>query len=365
MKRVNILVAAVALFALLVPAAWGQMASIKGSVRGTDGKPMPGAVVELVDKNTGHKYQLKSDKNGDLFSLGIAAGTYDVTLLQDGKPAFQMGGFPVQANSETRLDLDLQKEMQHQQGAMSAEQKKAIEQQNAERNKIKGLNDMLAQARAASDAGNFDQAKQLMTQAVAIDPNREILWFQLAEAQRNSALKVTDATERKNGLQEAVDSYGKAVKLVPNTKPDIMAAIYNQMGEAYSRMGNLDGAVKAYDDAASADLPNAGKYYFNEGAVLTNAGKYDDAIKAFDKCIQADPTKADAYYQKGVNMLGKATMKPDGTMAAPEGTAEAFNKYLELDPTGKYADGAKQMLASIGAKVETSYGKGKSAPKKK
>ncbi len=46
-------------------------------------------------------------------------------------------------------------------------------------------------------------------------------------------------------------------------------------------------------------------------------------------------------------------------MVAPEGTAEAFQKYLELQPTGKYADVAKQMLAMIGAPVETTYGKSK------
>jgi hypothetical protein len=62
--------------------------------------------------------------------------------------------------------------------------------------------------------------------------------------------------------------------------------------------------------------------------------------------------------------MGKATVKGD-KMVAPPGTAEAFNKYLELEPNGKYADPAKQMLASIGAPVETSYGKSKAAPKKK
>jgi len=63
-------------------------------------------------------------------------------------------------------------------------------------------------------------------------------------------------------------------------------------------------------------------------------------------------------------MIGKATLKGD-KMVAPDGTADAFNKYLELDPTGKYADAAKQMLASLGASVETSFGKQKSAPAKK
>jgi len=353
------------LLAVLAPAALAQMATLKGLIRGADGKPLAGAVVDMADKNTGHKYQLKTDKNGNIFSLGIAAGSYDVTLTSDGKVIDQLNGFPVRAGDEATLDIDVSKDLQRQQGTVSPEQKKAQEEQNLQRNKIKGLNDMLAQARAASDAGNYDQAKQIMLQATQLDPNREILWFNLAEAQRNSATKATDANEKKSGLEAAVDSYNKALKLVPNTKPDVMGAIYNQMGEAYSRMGNIDQAAKSYDAAAGADLPNAGKYYFNEGAILTNAGKYDDAVKAFDKAIEADPTRADAYYQKGVNLIGKATMKPDGTMVAPEGTAEAFNKYLELDPTGKYADGAKQMLAAIGAKVETSYGKQKTPPKKK
>ena len=43
---------------------------------------------------------------------------------------------------------------------------------------------------------------------------------------------------------------------------------------------------------------------------------------------------------------------------------EAFQKYLELKPDGPNADAAKQMLASIGASVETTYGKGKTAPSK-
>ena len=73
-----------------------------------------------------------------------------------------------------------------------------------------------------------------------------------------------------------------------------------------------------------------------------------------DRCIAADPTKADAYYQKGLNMMGKATLQGDKMVAAP-GTAEAFNKYLELAPTGPNAQNAKDMLASIGASVPVSY----------
>ena len=50
-------------------------------------------------------------------------------------------------------------------------------------------------------------------------------------------------------------------------------------------------------------------------------------------------------------------------MLAPEGTEEAFLKYLELSPNGQYAEPAKEMLAMIGAKVETQYGAGKKGKK--
>ncbi len=44
-------------------------------------------------------------------------------------------------------------------------------------------------------------------------------------------------------------------------------------------------------------------------------------------------------------MIGKATLQGD-KMVAPPGTAEAFQKYLELQPNGTYAEPSKQMLTT-------------------
>jgi hypothetical protein len=51
-------------------------------------------------------------------------------------------------------------------------------------------------------------------------------------------------------------------------------------------------------------------------------------------------------------------------MTAPDGTAEAFQKYIELDPNGPMAQTAKDMLATIGATVETGFGTKKKTVKK-
>jgi cytochrome c-type biogenesis protein CcmH/NrfG len=128
--------------------------------------------------------------------------------------------------------------------------------------------------------------------------------------------------------------------------------------------------VKDYTQAAQLDPTGAGMYYYNLGGTLTNANLKNDpdmrkaAVDAFDKAIAADPTKAEAYYWKGTNLIGMATLQGD-KMVAPPGTAESFQKYLDLAPTGKYAEEAKAMLTGLGTSIETSYGKKKGSPVKK
>lgn len=364
MKR-NLLYLALTLIAaaLLAPASWAQMATVKGTVKDQNGQPVAGAKVEYDNLDNGRKMNIKTDKKGQYYSLGLTPGPYNVIFYDaSGKQLFSLNKVRVQLGEDNVFDLDLQKEMsraqQQQQQQMTPEQKKAQEEAQKENAKIKGLNEMLANAKQAEDAGNYDQAVQVLTQATQADPTRDLLWYQLADAQRLWAQKTTsDPAAQKQHYQDAITNYLKAIAIKPQ------GAYYNNLGEAYAKSGQTDKAVEAYNQAAQADPTEAGRYYFNEGAVLTNTGKIDEANTAFDKAIQADPTKADAYYWKGINLMGKATTKGD-KMEAPAGTAEAFNKYLELAPNGPMADTAKQMLASLGAKVETTFGKAKAAKKK-
>lgn len=363
MKKLSLVIMAALVLALLVPAAWAQTGSIKGTIIDENGKPIPDAHIEMVGKETGRKYNLKSNAKGEIFSLGIAPGSYDITVTNAGGQLLtKYTNFPVRLD-ENRLDIDMKKERAAAQQNVSEEQKKQMEAVQKENLKIKGLNEKLAAAKTASDTGNFDQAVQILTEATQIDPNRDLLWLKLADAQRGAAQKAPDAAAKKTAYEGSLESYKKALTLAGTTKPDLLGAVYNNMADSYARLGQTDDAIKAYDQAATVNPPGAGGYYFNEGAVFTNTGKVDDAIKAFDKAIAADPTKAAAYYWKGVNLMGKATLK-GSKMEAPAGTAEAFNKYLELEPTGQFADPAKQMLASIGADVQTSFGKPKAGKKK-
>jgi tetratricopeptide (TPR) repeat protein len=358
--------ATIAMIAVLVSAsvsaAFAQATgSVKGVAKDVEGKPIAGAVVEWQSLETGRKYTLKTNNKGEYFSLGIQPGKYKVTLSKDGKVLYSFNNVPVSLD-EQDLDFDLKKEQaQGAQGqGLSPEQQKQMQEQQAkvqkEQTTVKALNEKLAASNQALQAGNYDQAISILDEARQMDPSRDLLWFKLGDAYRMSATKQTDLAEKSKRFDQAIESYNKAIGIKP------VGAYYNNLAEAYAKSGKIDDAIKAYGQAAQIDPTNAVQYSFNEGAVLTNAGKVDEAVQAFDKVIAADPNKADAYYWKGVNLIGKATLKGD-KMVAPEGTAEAFNKYLELAPTGPYAEPAKQMLASIGATVETQFGKKKATKK--
>lgn len=380
-KHLALMLFVVLALGMCVPPVFAQAAgSVKGTVKDTESKPIAGAVIVYENVENGQKYTLKTNGKGEYFSLGLSPGKYKVTLYrtaEDQKAAkelFHVNGFQV-ALDENTLDIDLKKEQENAAKGQgyTPEQLKQMQEAQAKQQKetttVKALNEKLNAAKTAADAGDFDTAIAALTEANQTDPSRDLVWFKLGDYYRMSANKQTDTAEKQKRLGSAVESYQKAIdlkKAVVNDKDPnaatTLAAYYNNLAEAYAKSNKTDDAVKSYDLAAQADPTHAAQYYFNTGAVLTNAGKIDPALAAFDKVIAADPARADAYYWKGVNMIGKATLQGD-KMVAPPGTAEAFQKYLELQPSGGYADAAKQMLTSIGASVETTYGT-KKKPKK-
>ena len=350
--------------------ALAQTATIKGTIKDPNG-PVPGLLVQMKDSETGRKYTLKTDKKGEFFSIGVSPGKYEVSVTKEGKVVYTTQ-FQVSLNLEVnQLDIDLTPAPAGQEAAqapppptgkqqtqpkLTEEQKKQIEEVNKknaeiqkENAKIGNLNTLLKEAQADMTAKNYDAAIQVMQQAAQADNNQHDQIFGV----------LGDAYLGDKKYPEAIDAYTKAVQIgATQTRPNakqMMASYYNNLGQAYARTNKVPESIDAYNKAAEQDPTRASQFYYNEGAVLTNTGKTDDANAAFTKAIQADPNHADAYYQRAINSLQKATVDKQGKMIAPPGTADDFNKYLELQPTGPYADGAKQMLETLGAKVSTGF----------
>jgi len=198
--------------------AFGQSGSVKGVCKDVQGKPIAAAVVEWVNLETGRKYDLKTNAKGEYFSLGIAPGHYKVALLQDDKELYHFNGFTVTLD-ENVLDFDLQKEQAAAaQGAgMTPEQLKQAQEQASkvakENNTVKALNEKLAAAKTASDAGDFETAIAQITEATQMDPSRDLLWAKLGDYELSSAAKQTDNAEKEKRYEAAATNYQKAVDM--------------------------------------------------------------------------------------------------------------------------------------------------------
>ena len=385
------------LFALAAIPVAAQTATVKGVCKDAQGAPVTDAQVVWHNNDNGRTFNLKTNKKGEYFSLGIEPGKYTVTLTKEGKELDKVTNYQV-TSDEMTLDFDLKKSQEQavantaKQSGMTPEQVKQMQEAQANAAKynanIKVANDKLLAATNASKAGDNDTAIATLNETSQLVPNEDYVWYRLGSAYLESAKKQTDAAEKTKRNTEAYTDLQKAIQLkkdamakatqAPATKTpgqpagltdnQKLAAYYDNLAQAAARTGKTNEAADAYRQAAELDPPHAGGYYFNLGATLTNGNTTGDeamrkqALDAFDKAIAADPNNADAYYWKAEALVGMAKME-NNKMVAPEGTAEAFKKYLDLKPDGPHAEEAKQMLAMIGSTVQTTYGTKKSSKK--
>jgi tetratricopeptide (TPR) repeat protein len=266
--------------------------------------------------------------------------------------------------------------------SMTPEQKKALEEykKNASaaidaNKKIANLNATLATVRtdlkaAQPTAGDVSKDVSDMKAAVDAKPDESILWISygntleaqgdhLAKADKDAHKPVTSDDEAMKNYNDAIDAYKKGADLNAASKkpvPADQAAAWNGAGNAYAKEGKPADAATAFENAVKAEPPNAGMFYGNEAAVLFNAGQTDAAAAAADKAIAADPNRPDPYFIKGQALIAKSSFdSKTQKIVPPPGCVDAYQHYLALAPDGTHAEAVKEVLTSLGEKIDTSY----------
>jgi len=97
-------------FALLFSAAaFAQTTTIVGDVKGTDGKPLQNAQIQIVRTDIKANYKTKTDKKGHYVYAGLPIGKYNITVEVDGKVADQVNGVPTSTGEPREINFDLAK----------------------------------------------------------------------------------------------------------------------------------------------------------------------------------------------------------------------------------------------------------------
>ena len=376
--------AAPAILAFTQPAfVMAQVApvTIHGKVTNPAGSAMRVGEIRLTKDKTANKdrkyeYTFPIDGTGSYKGGGIAPGDYLIVVFADNKTVdFQDA--TLKTGEDRTIDFDMTR-AEYLKG-MSEEDKKALEEYKknnakatAENAKIANINQTLVQARADEKAGKADDAVTALQGLTTQKADEPVIWASLGEAQLAAADQASKAAKAAKTnpqdpaiVQKYADSavsYQKAIDLsaTKKTAPETIAGAYLNMGQAYAKSGKLKEAGDAYDASAKTLPATAGTAYYNEAAVLFNSGSMDAAAAAADKAIAADPKKADAYYIKGQSLIGKATVdSKTQKIVAPPGCVEAYQEYLDLDPTGSHATDVKELLTNLGQPIKNSFKAGK------
>jgi tetratricopeptide (TPR) repeat protein len=361
-----------ALGCIVAPRASAQMdGQMSGTLLDVAGKPW--ADIQIVaTSEQGAKIDTKSDKDGNFSFRNIHTGIYTlmVTLPPPNQP---YEAAKVQVRQDTPKLVINFKDLVGKQGAEAAEQKKKADEDKAKFTGMKqhfeagiALLGQANQAKADLTKAPADQRDALKAQVADLsgkavteietaksaapekDPNMHLIWARLG-----------DAYETAGRADDAANAYKQAVALKPT------AAYYNNLGGILGRAGKTQDAMDAYQKSAELDPPNAAQAWRNAGITLYNAGKMKEAVEPLKKATEIDPKSAQAWYLLGASLVGAMEYKQVGDkmqVVVQPGTVEAYQKAVDLDPTGPYGQQAKQgleALAQIAPGIDTKVKTGK------
>lgn len=170
---------------------------------------------------------------------------------------------------------------------------------------------------ALANRGEGAAAMAKFEEAVGLKPSLTAGWMALAKI----AVK-----EKK--YPRAIEAAKKALE-IDDEDPDMWTALYN----SYTALGDKENAA-----IAKKKMPANASALFNDAARLINEGKDAEAEPVLKRAVAADEKFAIAWYELGM------VYARSGKSAEAK---EALNKYLELDPKGKDAPTAKEMLSYL------------------
>jgi Flp pilus assembly protein TadD len=313
--RIVVVTAVASVAALAAQPVYAQGGMARGIVRDDGGQPVEGAtvVIEPVG-SSGRRYEIKTNRSGEYFQIGLTSGGYTVSATKDTVKA-QPLSITVRMGQTATADFVLP--LNATAAAAAAKGRSA---------ELKRLFD---EGVAATTAGRHDEAIAKFNEGLAISPDCFDCYNRIAYVH----------IQRKQ-YAEAETAYKKSVEV----RPDNPMA-YSGLATVYTNMGKTDlaeqasaKAIELLGTSAAAAGGGGAEAMYNQGVIFLNQGKSAEAKDAFQRAIQADANHAEAHYQLGMVLVGQ------GDMA---GALTELQTYLKLAPTGPNAAMAKGAVTEL------------------
>lgn len=367
----------VALFSLLVLALASPLAAqmtgrLDGEVKDGQGKPFPGVIVKLKHAERGQQMETTTDRYGRYTITGLLTGIWTLTFVAKDPASNELKPFHeaqirIQASDDNRYDVDIKQLIEQ----MSEKDKEARRKAEEEKSKFESMKAHFEAGRAALDQIRATRAEMARVPRTEHGPYLEKISATAATAisEFEAAIKNVDPKESNYAVvmfnlgraydeagryEDAIQCYNRALEVTPNE-----AGYYQELGTTQARAGKVQDAVVTCTKVAS--LPAAAgtdpkvpasNCFGNVAIILQNAGRMKESVEPARKATELNPAQADYWFLLGRGLTNAMEFKKEGdkyiTVVQP-GTAESFQKYLELAPNGRFAAEAKASLESLAA----------------
>jgi tetratricopeptide (TPR) repeat protein len=326
---------------LLIPVACLSLYSettgrLNGKVTNKAGKPVAGAKVHLKRTDMGWNKDLLTDKNGYYLQVGLEPQQYILTVTAEGYQEFQEKE-PIKIPLANLLTKDVT--------LLTPAEARA---QAAASGVPPATSDDPGAALDAAGRDAFNLAIPLYNEGNYAEalPHVDLAYKSLTEA--NEKLKDEQAKadlapeilkiERVLGICMAQAGPKKEL-----AEPYLLKALERNPKDERVIVGLIATSKAKADKAAEQKYttmletiqgPHADVIY-NKGVEAFNAGKTKEAKAHFTKALEVDPKFAESHFLLAMVEFGENNLR---------GTKQHLQKYLELAPTGKNAETAKEML---------------------
>jgi len=340
----------------LAPRAAAQDSGIAGTILDLAGKPWENLGVTVVS-DQGTKFETKTDAKGRYEFHNLRAGTYTLTV-QLPNQVYQYGQVKLASAQTVPLDLNFKDIV----AKNNPDYAKQVAKQEEEKQKFQGMKQHFEAGVAALDLAKQSKDKlgkapadqrDALKQEVSDNSNKAITEFEAAKAASTEKdpnlqlimARLGDAYDAAGRSDDAIAAYKRAIELKPSF------AYYNNLGGIYGRANKIDEATAAYQKAAEIDPANAAQAWLNCGITLSNVGKYKEAVEPLKKSTELDPKSAKAWYLLASAMVADPSIYKQSAgkieVTPLPGTAEAYQKAIDLEPNGPYGQQAKQGLDQL------------------
>ncbi|MEN8202525.1 MAG: tetratricopeptide repeat protein [Bacteroidota bacterium] len=138
------------------------------------------------------------------------------------------------------------------------------------------------------------------------------------------------------------------VNMDPGSKLEILPAFLDQdafllrRGQIRNRKGDLEGAMKAFNQVLEMDQDNAEAWH-GRGEVMVRMGMIPEALNNYDRAIELHPLVPDYFLSRGIAR---------GRIMDYEGAFSDFDRAIELDPMSFMAYNDRGVLGVRRGKVQ-------------